>query len=198
MRSLRSENKATKLRSLEHWADIEVRSAVRCAATRRIEGAGPIDRTWPIYARWRRGTRRNRRFEAEDWALVLIGLKQQWSPEQISGWLRRKRRLAISHETIYRYIWEGRRRGGELYRHLRSPKQRRKRYGRYDSRGRLAGKRLISERPTAAENRSSATSKVIRSSAAPTNTAYSRSSIVRLRDGKLEARSKPPTVGRLA
>ena len=38
------------------------------------------------YARWRRGrSRRNRRFEAEDWALVLIGLKQQWSPEQISG-----------------------------------------------------------------------------------------------------------------
>ncbi len=108
------------------------------------------------YARWRRGrSRRNRRFEAEDWALVLIGLKQQWSPEQISGWLRRKRRLSISHETIYRYIWEDRRRGGELYHHLRgSPKQRRKRYGRYDSRGRLAGKRLISERPAAAENRS--------------------------------------------
>ena len=87
------------------------------------------------YARWRRGrSRRNRRFEAEDWALVLIGLKQQWSPEQISGWLRRKGRLSISHETIYRYIWQDRRRGGELYRHLRgSPKQRRKRYGRYDS-----------------------------------------------------------------
>ena len=85
-------------------------------------------------ARWRRGrSRRNRRFEAEDWALVLIGLKQQWSPEQISGWLRRKGRLSISHETIYRYIWQDRRRGGELYRHLRgSPKQRRKRYGRYD------------------------------------------------------------------
>ena len=107
-------------------------------------------------ARWRRGrSRRNRRFEAEDWALVLIGLKQQWSPEQISGWLRRKGRLSISHETIYRYIWQDRRRGGELYRHLRgSPKQRRKRYGRYDSRGRLAGKRLISERPAAAQNRS--------------------------------------------
>ena len=49
MRSLRSENKdATKLRSPELWADIEVRSAVRCAATRRIVRAGPIDRTWPM------------------------------------------------------------------------------------------------------------------------------------------------------
>ena len=49
MRSLRSENKdATKLRSPELWADIEVRSAVRCDATRRIVRAGPIDRTWPM------------------------------------------------------------------------------------------------------------------------------------------------------
>ena len=108
------------------------------------------------YARWRRGrSRRNQRFEAEDWALVLIGLKQQWSPEQISGWLRRRGRLSISHETIYRYIWRDRKRGGRLYLHLRcSPKQRRKRYGSYDSRGRLAGKRSISERPAGAQNRS--------------------------------------------
>ena len=87
--------------------------------------------------------------------MVVAHLKEEWSPEQISGWLRRKRRLPISHETIYRYIWEDRRSGGALYRHLRgSQKQRRKRYGRYDSRGRLAGKRLISERPAAAQNRS--------------------------------------------
>ena len=39
-------------------------------------------------------------------------------------------------------------RGGTLYTHLRGArKQRRKRYGRYDSRGRLAGKRPITDRP---------------------------------------------------
>ena len=108
------------------------------------------------YARWRRSrSRRNQRFTPDYWAVVVAHLKKEWSPEQISGWLRRKRRLSISHETIYRYIWEDRRRGGALYQHLRgSQKQRRKRYGRYDSRGRLAGKRLISERPAAAHNRS--------------------------------------------
>ena len=38
--------------------------------------------------------------------------------------------------------------GGDLWRHLRQAgKKRRKRYGAYDSRGRLAGKRHISERP---------------------------------------------------
>ena len=108
------------------------------------------------YARWRRGrSRRNRRFDAEDWALVLIGLKQQWSPEQVAGRFKRDGLMSISHETIYRYVWDDRRRGGTLYRYLRgSPKQRRKRYGSYDSRGRLAGKRPISERPAGAQNRS--------------------------------------------
>lgn len=100
-------------------------------------------------------SRRNRRVRREDWALVVAHLEEQWSPEQISGRLRRTGQLRISHETIYRYIWEDRRRGGLLYRHLRGAhKKRRKRYGRYDSRGRLAGKRLISERPPGAENRS--------------------------------------------
>jgi transposase, IS30 family len=100
-------------------------------------------------------SRRNRRFGPEDWALVVSRLQEEWSPEQIAGRLRRSGALRISHETIYRYVWEDRRQGGLLYRHLRgAQKKRRKRYGHYDSRGRLAGKRLISERPPGAENRS--------------------------------------------
>ncbi len=108
------------------------------------------------YARWRRGrSRRNQRFGPDDWLIVVRYLNKQWSPDQISGWLRSKGQLSISHETIYRHIWADRKKGGTLYLHLRgSPKQRRKRYGRYDSRGRLAGKRPISERPPGAENRS--------------------------------------------
>ena len=39
------------------------------------------------------------------------------SPEQAAGWLRRKARLSISHETIYRHIWRDRKRGGRLYLH---------------------------------------------------------------------------------
>ena len=158
MRSPRSENKdATKLRSLEHWADIEVRSAVRCAETQRIEWAASIDRTWPMTTLGGDAgrSRRNERFGPSDWRVVEACLRQQWSPEQAAGWLRRKARLSISHETIYRHIWRDRKRGGRLYLHLRcSPKQRRKRYGSYDSRGRLAGKRSISERPAGAQNRS--------------------------------------------
>jgi IS30 family transposase len=103
----------------------------------------------------RRRSRRNRRFIGPDWALVVARLQEEWSPEQISGRLALSGELSISHETIYRYVWDDRRHGGALYLHLRGArKKRRKRYGRYDSRGRLAGKRMISERPPGAENRS--------------------------------------------
>lgn len=100
-------------------------------------------------------SRRNQRFSAADWRLVDPLIREDFSPDQVSGWLRRFRLLSISHETIYRHVWVDWKRGGTLHRHLRGArKQRRKRYGRYDSRGRLAGKRPISERPPGAENRS--------------------------------------------
>jgi IS30 family transposase len=101
------------------------------------------------YARVRRSrSRRNRRFAPGDWNQIEARLRQDWSPEQVAGRLRVDGTLRISHETIYRYIWADKRAGGTLYLHLRGArKQRRKRYGRYDSRGRLAGKRPIAERP---------------------------------------------------
>ena len=100
-------------------------------------------------------SRRNQRFTAADWRLVDPWIREDFSPEQVSGWLRRVRLLSISHETIYRHIWADWKRGGTLRHHLRGArKQRRKRCGHYDSRGRLAGKRPISERPPGAENRS--------------------------------------------
>ena len=86
----------------EDWALVLI--GLQAGSNRTISPSNSKDRGGRVYrpdladdyARWRRGrSRRNRRFEAEDWALVLIGLKQQWSPEQISGWLRRKGRLSI-------------------------------------------------------------------------------------------------------
>ena len=86
--------------------------------------------------------------------LVLYYLKQKWSPEQISQSLKRWRLLSISHETIYKHIWQNKKAGGDWYTHLRqSSKKRRKRYRAYDSRGVMAGKRSLSERPKSAENR---------------------------------------------
>ena len=81
-------------------------------------------------------------------------LREAWSPEPVSGSLRRTGELASSHETICRQVWRDRERGESLHLHLRcAQKPCRKRDGRQDSRGRLAGKRLIGERPAAVEGR---------------------------------------------
>ena len=101
----------------------------------------------------RRRSRRNSHFTAADWRLVEVLLRAHLSPEQISGRLARERILHSSHETIYTHVWRDKRRGGDLFRSLRQPTKRRKRYGTYEKRGQVSGKRHISTRPAAAERR---------------------------------------------
>jgi IS30 family transposase len=99
-------------------------------------------------------SRRNSYFEAAHWKIVVRRLNRDWSPEQISLKLAEQGKLHIHWETIYRYIWADKERGGFLHLHLRqAPKQRRKRNGSHDSRGRLPGKRPIGDRPLEAEQR---------------------------------------------
>ena len=98
-------------------------------------------------------SRRNQRFGPTAWRLVQARLADEWSPWQIADRHAVDGTLSISHETIYRHSWDDRARGGVLYVQLRGArKQRRKRYGRSDSRGRLAGK-PIADRPAAATTR---------------------------------------------
>lgn len=101
----------------------------------------------------RRRSRKHSQFTDQDWQLVEELLRSDLSPEQVSGWLARHGLLSISHETIYQHIWRDKRRGGNLWRHLRQRPKYRKRYGTYEKRGRLAGKRHISQRPAAVERR---------------------------------------------
>lgn len=98
-------------------------------------------------------SRRKSRYTDQDWALIEDLLRADLSPEQVSGRLRAEGRLSISHETLYIHIWADKHRGGQLYRHLRQRPKYRKRYGTHEKRGRLAGKRHISERPASAELR---------------------------------------------
>jgi IS30 family transposase len=113
----------------------------------------------PAFAQARTGARRWRsrcgeRFTPAEFALVAARLALKWSPEQIAAVLRQTGQLTISHETIYRYIWADKRRGGQLHTHLRGAlKLCRKRYGSYERRGRLPGKRPITERPASVETR---------------------------------------------
>ena len=99
-------------------------------------------------------SRRNSRITSETWDVVDRYLRLDWSPEQVAGFLRVESILKISHESIYIHVWHDKTCGGELWKHRRqATKKRRKRYGTYDSRGKVAGKRHISERPPEVEDR---------------------------------------------
>ena len=114
----------------------------------------------PSYAVSKALTRRSKarrgfQYSNEDLGTVELLLRCKWSPEQIAGNLKRDSIMSISHETIYKYIWWDKSNGGTLHKHLRQySKKCRKRYRSYDSRGLLAGKRHISERPAVVEERS--------------------------------------------
>ena len=93
------------------------------------------------------------RITTDVWKLVESLLKQDWSPEQISGRLKKEQNIRISHEWIYQHILVDKRAGGDLYKHLRCQKKRRKRYGTYDRRGKLPNCRSIEERPACVNTR---------------------------------------------
>jgi Transposase and inactivated derivatives, IS30 family len=93
------------------------------------------------------------RIGVEVWKIVEEKLRQDWSPEQVSGWLKRDAGKRLSHEWIYQHILADKETGGDLYRHLRCHKKRRKRYGSYDRRGKLPNRVSIEERPPMVEQR---------------------------------------------
>ena len=94
----------------------------------------------------KRRSRRNLRCGPVEFAPVEAMIREGLSPEQVVGRRTLEGQRVMSHETIYRWLWADKRGGGSLWRHLRGArKQRRKRYGRYDSRGRLAGKKRIEQ-----------------------------------------------------
>lgn len=102
----------------------------------------------------RRKSRSGIKLTESDFVLVRVLLGYEWSPEQITGFLKRHGHKCVSHESIYQYVWRDKAAGGDLWQCLRqSLKRRRKRYKAYDSRGRLADKRHISERPNSVEDR---------------------------------------------
>ena len=93
------------------------------------------------------------RIPAEAWVRVERLLGQDWSPEQISGRLKKEKRICVSHEWIYQYVLQDQQAGADLYRHLRCQKKRRKRYGQYDRRGKLPNCHSIEERPAVVNGR---------------------------------------------
>lgn len=95
----------------------------------------------------------HKRFSDDDWAYVNELLRKDWSPEQISLWLKKYGTFTISHEHIYQHILCDKKHGGDLHKHLRSQRQRKRRYGSSKDNGHLRNRVFIDERPESVERR---------------------------------------------
>lgn len=110
----------------------------------------------PKQAQRKAETRRNKahcRITHKQWFLVKGLIKLKWSPEEISGWLKKYFQIQISHEWIYQYIWKDKKQGGELHEHLRCQKKYRKRGQTGEKRGKIPNQTSIEERPAIVETR---------------------------------------------
>lgn len=87
-------------------------------------------------------------------ALIEEKLLLDWSPEQISGWLKLGAGIAVSHDCIYQHVWSDNRHGEQLYTHLRQVhKKRKKQYGSKDKSGQIRNRAGIDERPAIVEEK---------------------------------------------
>lgn len=94
----------------------------------------------------------NRAISKAIWSSVKHYLvDEQWSPEQISGYLA-KDGIKISHETIYAWIREDKRNRGTLYKHLRHRLKHRKKYVGA-GRSCIINRKSIHERPAEADGK---------------------------------------------
>ncbi len=102
----------------------------------------------------RRSAKVRSRFSSPLWPSVEQLIREDWSPEQISGRLVLEHGNTISHETIYQYIYADKAAGGDLHQHLRCQKKRRKRYGgARDRRGVIPNRISIDKRPAIVDRR---------------------------------------------
>lgn len=91
---------------------------------------------------------KNIRFTKSIKDFVTFWLKEDYSPEQIVGKSKLDGIKCVSVERIYQYIWDDKKNGGYLFKHLRTQGKRyRKRGASKDKRGQIVGRIGIENRP---------------------------------------------------
>jgi len=129
------------------------KSTISRELKRNLGGRGYRPKQANTFAEYRRQAKVRPRIDGSTWAYVEQLICKEWSPEQISGWMKKNMEISISHEWIYQYVLKDKLDGGSLYLHLRCKKKRKKRYGSYDRRGTLKNRVSIDERPDMVEER---------------------------------------------
>ena len=106
------------------------------------------------YAKTRRRQCKTEKLDAAQWASVDELLNEEYSPDQAAQRLAGEGAFEVSHETIYKHVRQDKADGGGLWKHMRiMSKVGRKRRGSPVTRGLMPGKKHISERPAAANER---------------------------------------------
>ncbi len=132
-------------RSLGRSPSTISRELARNSDAKGYRGSLAVKRT----DRRRRGAKKKIKLDGAMCSMIKTLLMDYLSPEQISGRLKLELGVEISHETIYRHIWEDKRKGGVLYKQLRSQGKRyRKRGSKKDRRGQIVNAVSINERPS--------------------------------------------------
>lgn len=87
--------------------------------------------------------------------LIEDKLVEQWSPEQVSGWLYTEHKISLSHERIYQHIWQNKHQGGDLYQHLRRQGKKYQKRGSNgkQSRGQIKDRISIDDRPQVVDDK---------------------------------------------
>lgn len=101
----------------------------------------------------KKNARKYIRFTEEIKSKVEQLVQQDFSPEQISGRLKKEIKRTISHERIYQYLRENRTEGGCLWRHLRHSNRIRKKRNIKEKRGHIPDRVFIDDRPKIVEQR---------------------------------------------
>lgn len=105
-------------------------------------------------AQGRRHGKVKTRISRVTWNVIEAALRQQWSPQQISGRLAHEGKPTASHEWIYQHIYRDQHQGGTLHENLRCRRKRKKRYGVNSKRGVLVNQISIDERPVVVAEKS--------------------------------------------
>ena len=107
--------------------------------------------------KWRKrftANKKHRKVTPEVGGMIDQLIRQYLSPEQVSGYLKSHHNLSLSHETIYRYIYEDKQRHEALKPFLRQGKKlRRKRYGSGARASKIPNRRCISDRPAVVDEK---------------------------------------------
>jgi len=106
------------------------------------------------YAKRQKEKAKQKRFTKNIQQAIELLLRDDYSPEQVVGYLEKQDEKTVSIERIYQHIWQDKKNHGDLHTHLRRQGRRyRKRGASKDSRGVIRNRVSIDERPAIVEKR---------------------------------------------